>query len=152
MGGRVTWYGCAAVLIAWMVVAHVPLAQMVKPDDFAFRPYGWFTNQSSHVALGVAITTITSLIGWWLITEYPYRMEIGVVVVALIGFFEVGVQGWQGVDTVNDITFMLYGALGSLLAFKEAEVGGVEVDGNPLNIAMAFPVVLTHLTVGSLWR
>lgn len=149
MDGRIAWYGMAFLIVAGMMLARAPLAEWIKPDAFAARPYGWVTNQVAHIALGVAIVTATALVGWGLLREYPYRLEIGLVAVAFVVAFEIGVQGWQGRDTVEDCAFMLYGIGGSLWAFQEAEAGAVEVDGNPLIVAAFISAAVAHLVWGA---
>lgn len=149
---RAVWWGLAACAVVAMLMARDPLCLIFAPDDMAHDWYGWLTNQSSHLILGALLTLVASVIGLLVLGEYPYRVEIGVMVLLLILTFETGVQPLNGWDTLNDVLFMAYGAIGALLVCREVEAGGVELFFNP-TVALALSgLAVGHLVGGCLAR
>ena len=150
---RLAFYIIAALVAGAILLCRGWLLAMLKPDNYDCDPYGWIVNQTSHVALGVLIVLVAALVGWWLLGEYPYRIELFLIALAYVLIFELVVQPWSAADTAHDITFMgIYGAGGALVVFREVQPGNVDVSGD---LWLAFAVaaaVVVHLAVGAALR
>lgn len=149
---RSVWWGVAVTVVISMLMARAALTAVFTPDDMPRDWYGWMTNQSSHLVLGALLTLIASMAGLLILGEYPYRVEIAVMVLLLILTFEIGVQPLNGLDTLNDALFMAYGAIGALLVCKEVEAGGVELFFNPTMALALAGLAVGHLIGGIVTR
>ena len=138
--------GAVALVMRWF---RAPLAIWYKPDNFDRQPVKWLSNQGAHAALGLALVLAVSVTGWATRGEYPGRWEIWAVCVVLVLVFELGVQGWNGTDTLHDTAFMaVYGAGGPLLVFQEIDVGSLQISGNGGLAVVLLCWVLVHLAWG----
>src|SRR5690242_8812368 len=92
------------------------MLDLLSPDDFRGNPYGWLTNQMSHVLAGLA--------GAWLVALVLGSLGLGaggaaglcVVAVALASGAVEALQLCRGgklVDGLQDAGFVLAGALWS---------------------------------------
>ena len=126
---------------------------ILKPDSFPGDWYGWVTNQISHIFVGIALVFFASLICFYSFGEMPNKLTIYGAIFAGYVAFEVLVQGWRGVDTVEDTTFVVgYGAAGVLAGFTEVEVGSPYLELNLLGLAPFFAVAIVHLIAGAMHR
>lgn len=120
-----------------------------QPDDFRGDWYGYLTNNISHLSVGILWAWLASLVYFYVVGEYPYKLQV------LIGLglgymaYEVIRQGWQGVDTVEDwIFFTLWGVGGSMAAFNEITPGSIWLALNPEAPLPFFLGASLHLAIG----
>jgi hypothetical protein len=103
-------------------------------DAYENDPYGYLTNQIGHMVLGCYLMTMVMAFTVFFITgmeDYPSQIPFVIALCfAYIFVWEVGIQGWNGIDTVEDCMYFCMGA--SLWLFIE------------------FDIVLERLTVWSL--
>jgi len=86
------------------------------PNNFAGDPYGYVTNQAGHFLLGFCLCSS----GAWSCMTFTghYLDQFAVFGVVVIGYFvawELTVQGWRGLDTIEDVAFVALGAAPWLL-------------------------------------
>lgn len=81
-----------------------------EPESFPDDPYGYLTNQISHVWLGAGIPTAYSFV-LDKISHYPDQTLAVTFTVAVYFFWwELLVQGWRRWDTIEDTLFVFLGA------------------------------------------
>lgn len=99
--------------------------KIITPESFEKDWYGFLVNQISHIAFGVTLVFFACAIYWVGLGEFPVRWELWIgLAVLYIGIIELWVQGWHGLDTVNDSIFVLvYGAGATLYTFEEVGEG-----------------------------
>ena len=124
------------------------------PDGFRGDWYGYVTNQVSHWALG-SLAALAICSGWYgLSGELPYRWQIAVIVAVIYVGKELLLDGWQGLDTVEDFVFtVVYGSGGAAMVFYE--VDGLPAGEVAFSIALAAPLSaapLAHLALGCFAR
>lgn len=124
-----------------------------KPDDFARDWYGFLSNQSSHVMLGVFWAWVSAGVFYAVVGEYPLKAEAWAILTGLYVLYELFWQGRNGWDTVEDTLFVcVYGAGGAYAAFSEVTPGDprlfLDIDA-PIPFAVVAGV---HLATGAAWR
>lgn len=92
------------------------------PHDYPADPYGELTNQVSHMAFGLLMAALVSVVWQWLFGEYPYKLAVSAIVTLPYLIGEVVVQRWRGWDTVADTFFYGIGAYGLLTGLDEIQV------------------------------
>lgn len=85
--------------------------KLFKPSSQMDDPEGWIGTQVGHTALGVYLC-ISYL---WVILQvtgnYPDQTIIAFLIPSVYFlFWEVGVQGWKGRDSLEDSFFVAFGA------------------------------------------
>lgn len=129
------------------------LRRLGTPSNFPDDWYGWACNQISHVGLGMFGVWIMCLIAFVILGEFPYRLTVFMLFAAAYLFFELRAQRWAGWDTIEDVLFVcVYGAGGTLMAFREFEVSNSDVI---LNLFAPIPFLvasLLHLAAGIAYR
>ncbi len=123
------------------------------PDDFRYNWYGYASSQLGHIGLGVAYAWGVAAVTFVVLGEFPSKPQAWLVVAVVYSAFELLWQRWNGLDTVEDIIFLVvYGAGGALTVFSEIE------PGNPvLQMHIAAPAyfaifAVTHLAIGTAYR
>lgn len=98
---------------------------LLKPESFKDDPYGYLTNQISHMFLGFSLLTyycffVGSVVGW------P-NQTLAVITITLLYLFgwEFFVQGWRGWDTLEDSLFVFLGAASFLSIDYEVVINRV---------------------------
>jgi hypothetical protein len=77
-----------------------------RPDDFRADPYGWLTNQMSHVLVGIAGAWIAGVLG------APAWAALSLVAGVAVALEALHLRrGGRFSDSVQDVTFVLLGAL-----------------------------------------
>lgn len=81
-------------------------------DNFNSDPYGYLTNQIGHVVLGCyVVTLVVGLCYNFVCTEYPEQWPFAVgCMFAYFLLWELGVQGWKGLDSIEDSLYFSLGA------------------------------------------
>lgn len=122
----------------------------IKPDDFKADPYGYLTNQLGHIALGVFFVFIVSRLWFEVFGEYPVRLTLWLVTGAVYFFIvELMLQGWRGLDTLEDTIFVwVYGAGAPLYAFKETIPGDPDLSAQMPALDAFFVAAGAHLLIG----
>ena len=95
-------------------------AELNTPSNYAADPYGGFTNQASHWAVGIAAAAATCLLFGLLAGEMPPRW--GVWLAVTLGYavwIEKIKQEWAGPDSIVDTGFVALGAALPLASLKE---------------------------------
>ena len=83
---------------------------MIKPDDFRGQPYAYLTNQAGHFLLGFCVVTFYVWAQVVVTGIYiPQAVAVGVCVAVYFGFIELTLQGWRGLDTLQDTYFFACG-------------------------------------------
>ena len=125
------------------------MPDLFLPSAFKRDPYGWLTNQTGHVFLGVVLAYLICL-GWLVMFgEYPVRAWVWGVILAGYLCFELFGQGWRGWDTAEDTIFVVaYGAGGALFPFHEVTPGSPEVTADMAAALPFFYACLVHLFAG----
>lgn len=122
-------------------------------DDFKFSPYGYITNQISHVALGCFSSFMLSILFFMLHDEYPIKEKIIIFIFISYILKEIFLDKWVGFDTIEDILFVcFYGAGGSILSFSEVSPRNFSLIFDPYWCAIVLPAVALHLCVGYFLR
>lgn len=119
------------------------------PDNFHGDWYGWLTNQISHIALGMAGVGALCFLALVVFGEFPGRRATWVLFAGGYMLYEMSVQRWNGVDTVEDWIFVAgYGAGGLLHTLREVNPGTGEFTGNIWDVAPFFIAALAHVVFG----
>ena len=149
-----TLYWFTAVLVGCLLwLSRHTLRRWLVPDNFDKSPYGFVANQIAHIAVGSGMVFFASYAGFLMLGEYPYRIEIFLIVLALVLFFECAIQPLNGWDTFNDIVFMaVWGAGGTLLVFEELHAGTALITGNPVFAIGPIIGATAHLAAGAWHR
>lgn len=127
---------------------------MLTPDSFDRDPYGWLTNQVSHIALGALMALALSVFGFAVFGEFPVRTHmLAAIFVLYFVVIELVVQGWRGFDTIEDTIFTVgYGAAGPLAVSSEIVPGRMAI---VMELEPLLPFVYmsaAHLIGGIVWR
>ena len=108
-------------------------------ESFEEDAYGYLTNQISHVVLGFyVITLIVGITFNFFLDAYPNQVPF--VLAAVFGYlfiWELGIQGWRGLDTLEDSMYFSMGA--SLWLFIEMDI----VINRLLTWSLVFTVLLS---------
>lgn len=127
---------------------------MITPNSFPNDWYGWLTNQVSHVFLGIFAVFVFSMVGFAIFGEFPVKTHM----LAVIGFLyiaivELWLQGWRGLDTIEDSVFVIgYGASGALGASAEIMPGRSAIIMELGPLLPFFYIFTAHVIAGVLWR
>lgn len=88
---------------------------MLDPDDFKNDPYGYVTNQISHIFLGFSLTTFYCFVIDKM-SHYPDQTLSALIISGMYFiWWEILRQGWYGWDTIEDTAYVSLGA--SLFVF-----------------------------------
>ncbi len=93
---------------------------LTTPEDFRDDWYGWVTNKISHIALGFMLAAVPSAI--WLSGngEFPQKAWLWPLIALAVAAFQIGAQGWNGWDTIEDWTFIaVFGAGQTVAVFTQ---------------------------------
>jgi hypothetical protein len=126
---------------------------LIEPDAFLDDWYGWLSNQSGHILLGVVMAASVCLIAYFTLGELPFRVDV--FAVCLLGYvaFELSTQGWQGYDTIEDTVFVVaYGCGAPLAAFHEVSAGSPNVVLDLRALIPFFVASAVHLACGVAFR
>ena len=123
---------------------------MIQADNFRADPYGWLTNQVSHIGLGVVWSLVACALVLMAFGEFPFRVAIWcIIVLCYVGLVELAAQGWRGADTVEDTIFVTgYGAGSVLYTFHEYKIGTGLILGDVWHALPFAGVAAFHLAVG----
>lgn len=126
----------------------------IVPDNFRADPYGWLTNQGSHICTGMMAAVLVCAA--WLIVfdEFPSRSIAWAAILALyVLVVEIAAQGWNKGDTVEDAIFVVgYGAGGILYTLHEVNIGTGDFTGNIWDAVPFIGLAGFHLIVGAVLR
>lgn len=132
-------------MIAW-------LRRAFPQDDFADDWYGWLTNQTSHIGLGVLIAVLVCGVSLLAIGEFPVKW-MGWTACAAIYLALEWARGWSGWDSAEDWAFVsCYGSGGAFVLFTELQAGSpvLFIDFSALPWLLALPAI--HLALGAYLR
>lgn len=128
------------------------MTSLFDSDAFENDWYGWVTNQGSHIGLGVLLTFVLCAGFFLFFGEMPFKLAVLAVIATGYLAFEVGVQGWRGIDTIEDTVFVVgYGASGALVGFSEIAPGSAHLSINLMDLLPYFAVSSLHLLTGA-WQ
>ena len=105
-----------------MTILHIIWRDLTTPEDFRGDWYGWMTNKLSHVVLGFGLALVTSAI--WLTEngEFPHKQWLWPGIAFAVAVFQIGAQGWNGWDTIEDWWFIsVFGAGGTIVTFTQID-------------------------------
>lgn len=89
------------------------------PDDFKDNPYGYITNQISHIYLGFFFSVFYCFV-LDKVTGFPDQTWAILIVTGIYLFWwELLNQGWRGFDTVEDTFYFFAGAASFLVIDME---------------------------------
>jgi len=93
--------------------------EFFKSNDFKEDPYGYLTNQSGHILLGLVIMIIP-----YLVFEAYLSLVLSTVVVIIFYSFiwELGIQGFKRLDTLEDSFYFSVGSCFWLLLGTKATI------------------------------
>lgn len=129
------------------------MKHIFQPDDFSGDWYGYLTNQISHVSLGVFFTWFSTLISVLMSGEFPYKWQVFFALLSIYLIYEITYQGWNGLDTIEDLTFFgVYGVGGTLLAFSEFDADLSLAMLDVQSPKLMFAILGVHLFLGSVYR
>lgn len=118
----------------------------ILPSNLRADPYGWLTNQISHIGLGVSLVVTFCVLGALMFDEFPDKMAIFAAIAAIYFLIEYPQHGPLA-DSIEDAVFVvLYGAAIPLVLFDW--VGGWRFAGD---LSRLFPwiwVLILHLAAG----
>lgn len=122
----------------------------MQASNFRADPYGWLTNQTSHMGLGVIWAMLACAAVLVTFDQFPYRVAVWSMILLLyLGVVELAWQGWRGADTVEDTIFVVgYGAGGLLYTMHETQPGTGNFTGNIWHVLPFVGVAAFHLAVG----
>ena len=129
------------------------IMRLIEPSAFLNDWYGWLTNQSGHILLGVFMAFFVCLIAFFALGELPFRLDV--FAACLFGYvaFELFTQGWQGYDTLEDTVFVVaYGCGAPLAAFHEVTAGSADVALDLRALIPFFLASVIHLACGVVFR
>lgn len=116
---------------------------------FRADPYGWLTNQVSHMGGGLAYVFASCYLWLAVFGEFPVRWHIWAAFAVVYLAWEIAQQGWQGADTIEDWCFVVaYGAGGPLLVFREYDLGSGLFYGQIHDLRPFFALACVHLVIG----
>lgn len=125
---------------------------MITPDNFRGRPLEYAGNQIGHMFIAAVIALALAVGGFWISGEYPQKIMIAAVVVAVYLMIELPQKGtfW---DTIEDILFACgYGTALYLFSFNEQEPGNRILVLDPHDLIVPACIVGAHLSFGMLIR
>lgn len=131
------------------------MLDLFTPDDFKYDWYGYLTNQISHVGLGMFFVWLVCALSFLAIGELPFKIAVFFAMSLLYFSFEMIVQGWRGLDTLEDMAFVvMYGSGGTLLAFSELNIGSTLLVFNMYAPLIIIGLFFCHLAIGCFvrWR
>lgn len=123
---------------------------LMTPDNFSRDPYGWLTNQISHLTLGFAAVVLYCSLGAHIAGVFPDKWVIWTSIAVSYALIEVIQRGpfW---DSVEDFIFVvIYGA--GLTLWVMEWTGGGRFAGDIADLAPWVYYVLFHLVAGSVVR
>lgn len=83
----------------------------LKGNDFKGRPYAYLTNQAGHFLLGFFGVAFYVWVNFLLSGLYLNQTAAAAIVaLSYLCFIELFVQGWRGLDTIQDTYFFSLGA------------------------------------------
>lgn len=123
------------------------------PDNFAKDWYGYLTNQLGHTLLGMILAWLFCISVFIVSGELPFRIVAFAVIAVGYFVYEMTVQKWTGVDTIEDTIFVtIYGSGGALMAGKEVVLGSPMVMFDPFALLPIVVIMTLHLCIGCLIR
>lgn len=126
--------------------------KIIPPDDWGNDWWGWVKSQTSHIFVGYLIVFLICVLFFYKFEEFPVKNYV--LATTLVGYtiFKLTLQGWQGVDTIEDIVILVgYGAAGILSAASEIEVGKFSVRLDLYPLLPYLYVISLHFTSRVLW-
>lgn len=129
------------------------LAELRVPEDFGSDWYGYATNQLSHCMLGILAACLLSGLHFWTFGEFAEKGALFFVIAIGYAIWEVGVQPWRGIDTVEDwVFFTVYGAGSMILFFNETQPGSPVLTTSMEWVMPFIAIVVGHLVAGVVAR
>ena len=126
---------------------------LATPSDFAGDWYGWASNQTAHIAVGIILTAAVSLVSYSILGTFAQKSNLFAIVGAIIIATQarsLPVRFW---DTIEDTVFMLlYGAGSAILLFNEVAPGSPEMRVSIEAIGPVCLIIAAHLMAGSVFR
>lgn len=129
------------------------LEELRTTQDFDGDWYGYATNQLSHFVLGFAMACVFSAMHFWTFGEFAEKGALWFTIAFLYAIWELGVQRWRGIDTIEDwVFYSVYGAGSAILFFNETTPGS-PILTTSMEYVMPFVAILFgHLGIGILVR
>lgn len=125
------------------------LAELRVSEDFGNDWYGYATNQLSHFVLGFTLTCLFSAAHFWAFDEFAQKGALWFAVGFVYAIWELGVQKWRGIDSLEDwIFFSVYGAGSAILFFNEIEPGNPELITSMTYVLPFLAVFYGHIAAG----
>lgn len=121
------------------------LNSIFTPQAFKYDPYGWYTNQNAHFILGLRAYVYLCGLAFIVTGEFPVREYVVLLILVFYAAFEIGIQRWQGIDTVVDTWFVGLGAYTVATVFLEYNTG----DGSFIGYIqeLYLPAILFEVTL-----
>jgi hypothetical protein len=127
---------------------------MIQPDNFKADPYGYVTNQISHMgAVGCLVFVYGVVLFVFLVAgEFPPKWAIILGAAVSYSLIE-ALQGWRGWDTIEDWLFVVfYGVTIPVMVFSEVEPGSDQFCGGLMDLMPWVLIMGAHLLIGSAAR
>ena len=130
---------------------------MFEPDDFYSKPYGHWTNQSTHaLQVGMLIMLWGGAVAYLMVIgEFPNKVAFGLDALVVYFAYEIISQGWHGLDTLNDTSFVVgWGILAPLAIFSGTGPNSPIITANVYEMAPYILGFFAHLCYGAWvrWR
>lgn len=111
------------MISAFLAVWQSFWGELDTPSSFPDDWYGAATNQGTHWAIGLVLSSAICQVFFVIFGEMPYREVVWLTVVSGYLLHEIRRQGWDGVDTITDTMFVSLGAAFPLVSLKEIGTG-----------------------------
>jgi len=114
--------------------------EFFKSEAYDKDAYGYLTNQIGHLVLGNYLMTIVVSIAYFFYYDgsyYPSQIPFAIALMfGYVAIWELGIQGWKGLDTIEDSMYFCLGT--ALWLFVEMD----EVIDRLLVWCLVFTVLL----------
>lgn len=136
----------------WDFVKTV-ISEFATPEKFGDDWKGFIHNQFGHTGIGIFAVWIACLISFTIMGDLPSRFDIFLGIAFLYSTKELVADKWNGFDTVEDFLFVVvYGAGGTLAAFKQMEQNSADVVFNIHSAVPFLTACFIHLFAGAFYR
>ena len=126
--------------------------KIVPPDEWGSDWFGWLKSQAAHIFVGIFLVFVICVLFFYKFGEFPVKTHVLATIFVGYMIFKFTLQGWQRLDTIEDIVFLVgYGAAGILSAVSETEVGKFSVRLDLYSLLPYVYVMIVHSLSRVLW-
>lgn len=128
-------------------------AELRSPSDFGQDWYGYATNQLSHFVLGFTMACLFSALHFAVFGEFMEKGALWFIIAFIYALWELGVQRWRGIDSVEDwLFYSVYGAGAAILFFNEIEPGSPVLITSMEYVMPFIALLYGHIAAGIIAR